>query len=126
MTEELKQEAEEKYNTKYKEQCEHIWKGAIFSLGYLASAEPREKRIAELEQQIEKMKKYGKLLQDICVVLGNDNFMVSVQLESVVKKLWDKSEEEEGFKMVDDILNRLLEIKPQEWAEIEKWEIKEK
>ena len=82
--------------------------------------------IKELEAQIEKMKKYGKLLQDICVVLGNDNFMVAVQLESVVKKLWDASEEKEGLKMVEDIENRLLEIKPQEWAEITKWEIKEK
>ena len=114
---------------------------------YIDSAKPREKqidilsqhilelqadkgnltdRVKELEVQIEKMKKYAKLLQDICVVLGNDNFMVSVQLESVVKKLWDKSEEENGFKMVDDILNRLLEIRPQDWAEIGKWEIKEK
>ena len=84
------------------------------------------KRVKRLEEQIEKMKKYGKLLQDICVVLGNDTFMVAVQLESVVKKLWDTSEEKEGLKMVEDIENRLLKIKPQEWAEITKWEIKEK
>ena len=85
------------------------------------------KRLAcDYEKQIEKMKKYGKLLQDICVVLGNDNFMVAVQLESVVKKLWDTSEEKEGLKMVEDIENRLLKIKPQEWSEITKWEIKEK
>lgn len=84
--------------------------------------EEKDKRIAELEVQLEKMKKYGKLLQDICVVLGNDNFMVAVQLESVVKKLWDTSEEKEGLKMVEDIENRLLKIKPQEWAEITKWE----
>ena len=86
----------------------------------------QEKRIAELEAQIEKMKLYAKLLQDICVVLGNDNFMVAVQLESVVKKLWDVSEEKEGLKMVEDIENRLLKIKPQDWAEITEWEIKEK
>ena len=111
---------------------------------FLKVAEPREKRIVELEmtvgtlrtfsneqatciekfeEQIEKMKKYGKLLQDICVVLGNDNFMVAVQLESVVKKLWDASEEKEGLKMVEDIEKRLLEIKPQEWAEINEWEM---
>jgi len=36
----------------------------------------KEKRIAELEAQIEKMKKYGKLLQDICTVMGNDPYMV--------------------------------------------------
>ena len=88
--------------------------------------EGRDLEIKELKEQVEKMKKYGKLLQDICVVLGNDNFMVAVQLESVVKKLWDTSEEKEGLKMVEDIENRLLKIKPQEWTEINDWEIKEK
>ena len=88
--------------------------------------EGRDLEIKELKEQVEKMKKYGKLLQDICVVLGNDNFMVAVQLESVVKKLWDTSEEKEGLKMVEDIENRLLKIKPQEWTEINEWEIKEK
>ena len=87
--------------------------------------EQRNKRIAELKQQIEKMKKYGKLLQDICTVMGNDIYMVSVGLENRVKVLWDSSEEKEGLKMVEDIENRLLKIKPQDWAEIGKWEIKE-
>ena len=85
-----------------------------------------EKENAELEAQIEKMKKYGKLLQDMCTVMGNDPYMVSVGLENRVKVLWDSSEEKDGLKMVEDIENRLLEIKPQDWAEIEKWEIKEK
>ena len=88
-------------------------------------AELNEK-CSELEAQIEKMKKYGKLLQDICTVMGNDVYMVSVGLENRVKVLWDSSEEKEGLKMVEDIENRLLKIKPQEWAEITKWEIKEK
>ena len=48
---ELKNEAEEKYDTKYGKRCENLWNGAIFSLGYLAGAEPREKRIEELEQE---------------------------------------------------------------------------
>ena len=30
----------------------------IYECGYIAGAEPREKRIAELEAQIEKMKRY--------------------------------------------------------------------
>lgn len=115
-------------------------------LAYRAGAEPREKQIQidakqiralqkqngeltdkvkELEAQIEKMKKYGKLLQDICTVMGNDVYMVSVGLENRVKVLWDSSEEKDGLKMVEDIENRLLKIKPQDWAEIEKWEIKE-
>ena len=114
---------------------------------YLASAEPREKqieidaeqiralqkqnreltdRVRELEAQIEKMKKYGKLLQDICDVMGNDPYMVWRGLEQRVLILWDKSEEEKGLKMAENILDRLLKIKPQDWAEIEKWEIKEK
>ena len=86
----------------------------------------RFKRLAELEAQIEKMKKYGKLLQDICVVMGNDPYMVWRGLEQRVLILWDKSEEEEGLKMAENILDRLLKIKPHEWAEIDEWEIKEK
>ena len=82
-------------------------------------------KIKALEEQVEKMKKYAKLLQDICVVLGNEDFMIAVQLEGVVKKLWDASEEKEGLKMVESIEKRLLEIEPQEWSEITKWEIKE-
>lgn len=84
----------------------------------------KDERIKELEVQIEKMKKYGKLLQDICTVMGNDPYTVSVGLENRVKVLWDSSEEKEGLKMVEDIENRLLKIKPQDWAEIEKWEIR--
>lgn len=68
---------------------------------------------------IGKLKKYAKLLQDICTVMGNDIYMVSAGLESRVKILWDASEEKEGLKMVEDIESRLLEIKPQDWAEIE-------
>ena len=83
------------------------------------------KKIRELEQQIEEMKKYGKLLQDICDVMGNDPYMVWRGLEQRVLILWDKSKEEKGLKMADDILERLLKISAIDWAEIEKWEIKE-
>ena len=128
--EELEKEAEEWvisnteiYDDKFGLECEEVPNSKE---AYIASAEPREKRIAELEAQIEKMKKYGKLLQDICTVMGNDVYMVSVGLENSVRVLWDSSEEKEGLKMVEDIENRLLKIKPQEWAEITKWEIKEK
>jgi hypothetical protein len=81
--------------------------------------------IKKLEAQIEKMKKYGKLLQDICDVMGNDPYMVWRGLEQRVLILWDKSEEEKGLKMADDILERLLKLSAIDWAEIEKWEIKE-
>ena len=107
----------------YKIKCENLFKKNTILLNQQkADAE----RIAELEAQIEKMKKYGKLLQDICDVMGNDPYMVWRGLEQRVLILWDKSEEEKGLKMVENILDRLLKIKPQDWAEIEKWEIKEK
>lgn len=70
---------------------------------------------------IRKLKKYAKLLQDICTVMGNDVYMVSAGLESRVRILWDASEEKEGLKMVESIENRLLKIKPHDWAEIEEW-----
>lgn len=79
----------------------------------------------EMQEQIEKMKKYGKLLQDICSVMGNDPYIVWRGLEQRVLILWDKSEEEKGLKMAENILERLLKIKSQDWAEIDKWEIKE-
>lgn len=123
--EELEKEAEEFTDSK-----KSFWRQGRTCINsvkqaYIAGAEQREKRIAELEAQIEKMKKYGKLLQDICIVMGNNPYMVSVGLENRVKVLWDSSEEKEGLKMVEDIENRLLEIKHQDWAEITKWEIKE-
>ena len=85
-----------------------------------------QKENTQLKAQIEKMKKYGKLLQDICDVMGNDPYMVWRGLEQRVLILWDRSEEEKGLKMAKNILDRLLKIKPQDWAEIDKWEIKEK
>lgn len=116
---------------------------------FLAGKKSNDKRIAKLEKENEelkkeadffhgekcnykaaflkevleknKLKKYAKLLQDICTVMGNDIYMVSAGLESIVKILWDSSEEKEGLKMVKSIENRLLEIKPQDWAEIEGW-----
>lgn len=54
--EELEKEAEEIYQKTDKEFMDCQDEGEIFNLGYLAGAEPREKRIAELEAQIEKMK----------------------------------------------------------------------
>lgn len=51
------------------------------------------KENAELEAENAKLKRYAKQLQNIC---------------------------KEGLEMVEDIENRLLEINPQEWVEIEK------
>lgn len=55
--EELEKEAEEIYTKTDKEFMDCQDEGEIFNLGYLAGAEPREKRIADLEAQIEKMKR---------------------------------------------------------------------
>lgn len=52
----FEKEAEENYTKTDKEFMGCQDEGEIFNLAYLASAKPREKRIAELEAQIEKMK----------------------------------------------------------------------
>lgn len=56
--EELKKEAEESAKTFFGKPTDLVDLDnlRIFKNGYLASAEPREKRIAELEAQIEEMK----------------------------------------------------------------------
>lgn len=54
--EELEKEAEEKYFNHEMADFQGFYNYHYYSLGYLESAEPREKRIAELKEQIEKMK----------------------------------------------------------------------
>ena len=55
--EELEKEAEEKYSEVDREFMDCQDEGEIFNLGYLASAEPREKCIAELEKENAELKK---------------------------------------------------------------------
>ena len=50
--EELKQEAEEKYHNHKMMEFQGFYNRHYYYLGYLDSAEPREKRIAELEKEI--------------------------------------------------------------------------
>lgn len=50
--EELKQEAEEKYFNHKMMEFQGFYNRHYYYLGYLDSAEPREKRIAELEKEI--------------------------------------------------------------------------
>ena len=57
--EELEKEVEEKAETYSEAFIEKGVAKASYAKGYLAGAEPREKRIAELEAQIEKMKCCG-------------------------------------------------------------------
>ena len=49
--EELEKEAEEKYSEVDREFIACQDEGEVFNIGYLAGAEPREKRIAELEDE---------------------------------------------------------------------------
>lgn len=51
MTDELKQEAEEKYFNHKMADFQGFYNRHYYCLGYLESAEPREKRIAELEKE---------------------------------------------------------------------------
>ena len=122
--EEIKQKAEEWMRNNSERCTKENMNGYDFAIATCIAVTTEATK--ELEAQIEKMKKYGKLLQDICDVMGNDPYMVWRGLEQRVLILWDKSEEEKGLKMADNILERLLKIKPHEWVEIDKWEIKEK
>lgn len=56
MTNELKQEAEEKYFKHKMADFQGFYNYHYYYLGYLESAEPREKRIAELEKENTELK----------------------------------------------------------------------
>ena len=56
MTNELKQEAEEKYFNHKMADFQGFYNYHYYYLGYLESAEPREKRIAELEKENAELK----------------------------------------------------------------------
>ena len=56
MTDELKQEAEEKYFNHKMADFQGFYNYHYYYLGYLESAEPREKRIAELEKENAELK----------------------------------------------------------------------
>lgn len=65
--EELKQEAEEKYFNHKMMEFQGFYNRHYYYLGYLDSAEPREKRIAELEKEI------AELEEKISVLLSCKN-----------------------------------------------------
>ena len=67
--EELEKEAEEKYSEVDREFIACQDEGEVFNIGYILGAEPREKRIEELEAQIERMKCCGNCAKNghICV-----------------------------------------------------------
>lgn len=67
----------------------------------------------------EKLIWWKKLVQDMCTVMGNSPDFVEVCLEEWVKKMADTEDEEQELKMVENIRDRLLSIKPTEWKDCE-------
>ncbi len=61
--EELKREAEEKYFNHKMADFQGFYNHHYYYLGYIESAEPREKRITELERENEKLKKEIEISQ---------------------------------------------------------------
>ena len=93
--EELKQEAEEWVEKNFCPHCFHkdIADCEGFDLCgvskiYLASAEPREKRIAELEQENAELKEKYKLLGDIALIAKNVELENNItKAKEIIKKL---------------------------------------
>ena len=122
--EELAKEAEEnsfRYTLDKPWACEVERKQimAHFEKGYLTGAEPKEKRIADLEAQIEKMKWHkvsdGDLPKDrhnVYVVYLNGDYQLEKTIASFRHKYWVFN----GLKTECEIIA---------WCELPKWEIKE-
>lgn len=60
---------------------------------------------------------WKKLVTDMVVLLGNDPYMVATAIEGWVKKMADTEDEKRLLELNDDVMHRLLSIKPHEWNE---------
>lgn len=102
--EELKQEAEEwVQNNNYPySNCPNIEKK--LKQAYLAGAEPREKRIAEIEAQIEKMKKYIKAcwVEENLNDYSSYNTNCSDEFRDLVKELNEELEKATGKELIEE------------------------
>lgn len=49
------------------------------------------------------------------ILLGNDPYMVATAIEGWVKKMADTEDEKRLLELNDDVMHRLLSIKPHEW-----------
>lgn len=58
---------------------------------------------------------WKKLVTDMVVLLGNDPYMVATAIEGWVKKMADTEDEKRLLELNDDVMHRLLSIKPHEW-----------
>ena len=82
--EELEKEAEEIYQKTDREFMDCQDEGEIFTLAYLAGAEPREKRIAKLESQNKELKKWLKEKFESC---ASENLSFVAKYDTVCQEL---------------------------------------
>lgn len=57
---------------------------------------------------------WKKLTTDMVILLGNNPYMVATAIEGWVKKMAD-TDEKRLLELNDDVMHRLLSIKPHEW-----------
>ena len=58
---------------------------------------------------------WKKLVTDMVILLGNDPYMIATAIEGWVKKMTDTEVEKRLLELNDDVMHRLLSIKPHEW-----------
>ena len=58
---------------------------------------------------------WKKLVTDMVILLGNEPYMVATAIEGWVKKMADTEDEKRLLELNDDVMHRLLSIKPHEW-----------
>lgn len=58
---------------------------------------------------------WKKLTTDMVILLGNNPYMVATAIEGWVKKMADTENEKRLLELNDDVMHRLLSIKPHEW-----------
>lgn len=94
--EEFKKEAEEKYNERLKQNGYKIeYRNETYIDGYIDSAEPREKRIAELEAEVKEWKDKANLWCKTAN-LKDHNIMINKELEK------ENAELKTNFKIAKD------------------------
>ena len=113
---ELKKEAETEYR-KQEERCKHSWNGAVFRFGYIASAKPREKRIVELEKEVEYQtqdcKKWQEMYKNRCEEyrkLEKENKLLGERCNQLLKDKGDLTDRVAGLEKENERLNKLYTL----------------
>jgi len=102
MTEELKQEAEEGYHKHKCADFQGFYSYQYYYLGYVESAEPREKRIAELEEKLAnadyqlegrdlEIKELEAQIEKMKNCKNCENYMISGKCPSFFRTGWCKN-----------------------------------